>query len=138
MLFYDNGYSYFNITGIAIFPIPPLQCGEPNECNLSLVIEEELSSSGQRISSWIVEALVNSVWISAVSSSMPPEALTGIGHKRIVGLLVPSFDSLRLRVLSAYAAATDPTAPIILRAGAIYNRTSSIQCLPTDCQLVDY
>jgi alpha-L-fucosidase len=126
------------INGIAIFPIPPIQCGEPNECNLSLVIEEELSSSGQRISSWIVEALVNSVWISAVSSSMPPEALTGIGHKRIIGLLVPSFDSLRLRVLSAYAAATDPTAPIILRAGAIYNRTSTIQCLPTDCQLVDY
>lgn len=124
--------------GIAIFPIAPVRCGEPDGCNLSLVIEESLSLSGQRISSWIVEALVNGAWISAVSSDMPPEALTGVGHKRIVGLHVPSFDSLRLRVLSAFTFAADPTAPITLRAGAIYNRTSTAQCLPSGCKLVDY
>jgi hypothetical protein len=125
--------------GIANFPIAPVRCGEPDVvCNLSFVIEELLSLSGQRISSWTVEALVNGAWMSAVSSDMPPEALTGIGHKRVVGLHIPSFDALRLRVLSAFTFATDPTAPITLRAGAIYNRTSTAKCLPSGCKLVDY
>ncbi len=124
--------------GVAVFPIAPVRCGETNGCSLSLVIEELLSLSGQRISSWVIEALVNGEWVSAVSPDMPPEALTGVGHKRIVGLHVPSFDSLRLRVLSAYMAAADPTAPITLRAGALFNRTTTAQCLPSGCKLVDY
>ncbi len=124
--------------GIAVFPVAPLQCGEPTGCALSLVIEEELSLSGQRISGWIVEALVSGAWAPAVAPGMPPEALTGVGHKRIISLHTPSFDSLRLRVTSAFAAAADPTAPITLRAGALYNRTSTAECLPSGCKLVDY
>ena len=127
-------------TGIAPLPLPTAQsCAAPSACKLSFVVQEELASSGQRIGTFAVEARVGGTWVSAVESDMPVAALTGIGHKRIIGLSIAagaSYDALRVRVLTAFTADGDAAAPISLRSAALYDRDSTEKCLPQGCDLV--
>ena len=127
-------------TGIASLPLTAQSCASGHSaCSLSFVVQEELASSGQRIGAFAVEAFVDGAWISAVASGMPTAALTGVGHKRILGLEIAagaSYDALRVRVTTAYSANGDVTAPITLRAAALFNRNSTAQCLPAGCELV--
>jgi len=134
-------------TGIALLPLSaPRLCGTTagGECTaLTFVLEEELASSGQRIGAWVLEAHTlgnGGEWVTATVPGMPEAALTGVGHKRIVGLLPPgTFDALRVRVLTAYAAAGDVSAPISLRSAALFDRSAaSNSCLPEKCTLVDW
>jgi hypothetical protein len=102
----------------------PLPCAAG--CSLTLVLQEELASAGQRVGAWAVDARVGGAWVPATPPAAPAAALTGVGHKRIVALRAAAgFDALRLRVATAYTAAGDAAAPISFIKAALFDSSES-------------
>ena len=128
-------------TGVAALPLPgaPLPCAgaAAGGCVLTLVLQEDLAATGQRVGAWAVEARVGGAWVPI--SPPNPNAMVGMGHKRIVALRVAaSFDALRVVVATAYTARGDAAAPSAFAAAALFDRASNAACLPAGCKLTDY
>ena len=116
----------------------PLSCAAAG-CSLTLVLQEELASAGQRVGAWAVDARVGGAWVPATPPAAPASALTGVGHKRIIALRIAAgFDALRVRVATAYTAAGDAAAPISFAQVALFDRAATRACLPAGCELVDF
>ena len=128
-------------SGVAALPLPapPLPCAAASGgCVLTLVLQEDLAATGQRVGAWAVEARVGGAWVPALAPANP-NATVGVGHKRIVALRVAAaFDALRVVVATAFTAAGDASAPITLSAVALFDRAAAAACLPAGCALVDY
>lgn len=145
-----EGVSVNLVTGVASLPLhSPHTCAAELGCELSLVLQEELASAGQRLGVWTIKArdVASGTWGPALSPSIPANATIGVGHKRIVVVRIGSgssapvtFDALRVVVATAYAAVADASAPLMLAHVALYDRAAGVQgCAALHgCTLVEY
>ena len=146
------------------FAVAPAAAASP--LPLAVQLQEDLVATGQRIVAWALDACVSPVagdgdclqgaWVPLLpAEGLPPNATTGIGHKRILqaDLAAPPppllqtaatadtgawLSALRFSALTAYAWETLPSAPLRLARIALFNWTHVTQggaCVPADCQL---
>lgn len=153
--------------GSAVLLLPaPVPVPSSGRLNVSVHLQEDMSSTGQRIGQWSMDACVVASeeeaagptpssssfscpeWTPLNFSGAPLAALTAIGHKRVLNTAIPGpaagyLVAVRFTAVTAYRWKPDPSqpgveAPIVLARAALFDWDGVDACVPAGCELVGW